>query len=73
MNWQPIDTAPKDGTEILVYASFAGTRKPVIATWLRSYGAWLLHNVGMAITLTPTHWMMLPEPPEEGEGDGADN
>ena len=73
MNWRPIDTAPKDGAEVLVYASFAGEPKCMIASWLRPYGAWVLFGMGIVITLNPTFWMPLPEPPQEGEGDGTNN
>lgn len=61
MDWQPIETAPKNGDPIL--ACIAGaTFFPEKVQWLPglgwSYGC-LKH--GPAIPLT--HWMPLPEPP----------
>lgn len=60
MNWQPIETAPKDDTEFLGWngASIEKTwrgwhdgEKPVYV--YADYWSWL-----------PTHWMPLPSPPE---------
>ena len=62
--WQPIETAPKDGTVVLL----AGCRKPVAAAWLEDeidywhvddnkLGPFVLRGPG------PTHWMPLPKPP----------
>lgn len=58
MKWQPIETAPVDGTEILV----AEDRYVTVARWCGFYwgdGLSLMGSIG------PTHWMPLPEPPEE--------
>jgi hypothetical protein len=53
--WQPIETAPKDGTEVLVL----GHERIRVAInrgrgWLTVPGAW---------AVTPTHWQPLPTPP----------
>lgn len=81
MEWQPIETAPKDGTQFLAlvsngwydlarfrgdldwqfqwWTSSSGQSYPVVEThpkntdWKESY------------TLTLTHWMPLPAPPEK--------
>lgn len=53
--WQPIETAPKDGTEILLSSPKGGA----IAN-----GAWI--GLGWAwpyIRREPTHWQLLPAPP----------
>lgn len=65
--WQPIETAPRDGTEIIgraglwveVTAFFKGT-KP----WERKE-AWVTSNddEGYAQDFKPTHWLPLPEIP----------
>ncbi len=63
--WQPIDTAPKDGTLILAYARRKG--KPYFrVTWWRQesdrvgYVGWGEFND----TYWPaTHWMPISEPP----------
>ena len=39
MNWQPIETAPKDGTDILVYFDCA-TQPVVHIAWYRSEQEW---------------------------------
>ena len=64
--WQPIETAPKDGTRILVWI---GDDFPMVAKWKESkYGSWwnpcedLIADVLGACA--PTHWMPLPAAPE---------
>ena len=56
--WMPIETAPKDDAEILVWDDgFVW-----IAHWEARDGFWSL--LGDGITVDPTHWMLLPEPPK---------
>ncbi len=59
MEWKPIETAPQDGTRILVYAPDIDL--VLIATFqvISGKGTW----VGWRETLVPTHWMPLPNPP----------
>lgn len=67
MEWQPIETAPKDGTEIIVYTA---TKRITTAWFCEETKLWPHDevysedgepcNVGW-----PTHWMPLPEPPKE--------
>lgn len=52
--WQPIETVPRDGREVLVYRD--DSRKVVIAG---NFAHWLGNK-----HLAYTHWMPLPEPPK---------
>jgi hypothetical protein len=67
--WQPIETAPKDGTAILLWPYNPGD----------AYGGYALKEVALGYytpdeewfnpeqrcPFEPTHWMPLPEPPED--------
>ena len=66
--WQPIETAPKDGTWILVYKPFnlygfddsEWYVDKYIVRWADE--CW---NISMDdIVVYPTHWMPLPNPPK---------
>lgn len=64
MDWQPIETAPKDGTNILVCA------EDVMSTvkWDDFFKEWALVVSGSQSEddefYGPTHWMPLPPPPK---------
>lgn len=66
MKWQSIDTAPKDGTPVLLYFRETSMR---IGCWKDRgpYGTGWRDPVGHAEQATilgePTHWMALPDPP----------
>lgn len=72
MTWQPIETAPRDGTPVLV-ANAKGAM--TTARWEKEdcgtfvYEAWYLLFGGLNAEETeiewPTHWMPLPAPPTE--------
>lgn len=53
--WQPIETAPRDGSLVLV----AFDRYPDFARWNKRTDHWET----MVRNITPTHWMPLPEVP----------
>lgn len=57
--WQPIETAPKDGTAVLTYnpSFYQGAGGVIVGCCLR--GEWLAHFT----RINPTHWMSLPAPP----------
>jgi hypothetical protein len=69
-DWQPIETAPKDGREILVKlgslecaVSFrAHSRSDECSQHQLSLGPCWRSMTGFPIK--PTHWMPLPEPPQ---------
>lgn len=55
--WQPIETAPKDGTPLLVLAD---DNEMFVGCWKR--GGWELF--GAYARISPVHmWMPLPDPP----------
>ena len=56
-NWQPIETAPKDGTEILVVEPDG---EMYVAFWNIYESLWF-YGVDLCV---PTHWMPLPQPPQ---------
>lgn len=68
MEWQPIETAPRDGTHILV-----ATEGTIGLVWWEDYAVELYDGVGWRdhgdmgwggmIGAEPTHWMPLPDPP----------
>jgi hypothetical protein len=65
--WQSIETAPKDGTEIDVWCPEGGEGYRVPDAWWSSVdGHWLYAGQGNSMQwLTgPTHWMPKPPPPE---------
>ena len=81
--WQPIETAPKDGTEVLVYTDVATVPVVHIARWEDGrdgypdsfeQGWWSYTEHSVTQTLLedwkqPTHWMPLPPAPTEREGE----
>lgn len=80
-NWQPIETAPKDGTKVLIWEQYS--RTPVVTSysgytnkWGQVVGSWSAckehYDVDGDAWLTDrlyqdliTHWMPLPEPPKQ--------
>jgi hypothetical protein len=78
MEWQPIETAPKDGTIIDVWLGdcppedaffYCGGKGSLrSANWHWQNGKFRPY-LGLNILTTfvePTHWMPLPEPPKQG-------
>lgn len=63
--WQPIETAPKDGTPII--GAIRGSVAYVC--WFQE-DAWVFWesdgrpNLPVRMAFSPTHWMPLPEPPK---------
>ena len=68
--WQPIKTAPKDGTRILGFGMMGLDDKPGIGTvaWDNDWKRWFC-SPNEASEYIPesckvSHWMPLPEPPK---------
>lgn len=59
--WQPIETAPKDGTMVLACWAGSGIH-PIVSRWLKNSERWT-HPFNKPVN-PPTHWMPLPEPPK---------
>ena len=61
--WQPITTAPKDGTWILVFDQ-SSDHTVNLATWLAlDDGSWV-EPYEQWTTFKPTHWQPLPDAPK---------
>lgn len=69
--WQPIETAPKDGTVVLVcnrYGTWVAKHQEVYQSGYRPENPWFVMMLNMKHmsnppNYRPTHWMPLPEPP----------
>jgi hypothetical protein len=78
MEWQPIETAPKDGTAILVWNGlnsgfYTREQDMGVALWRKQAFPgndrmrWCAKDCCDGVTTyEPTHWMPLPDPPQEG-------
>lgn len=62
--WKPIETAPKDWSSMILYASDERLDSEVIEGYFSCFdggrGEWVSR---CGTTVHPTHWMPLPEPP----------
>jgi hypothetical protein len=65
MQWQLLETAPQEGTKLLLWARFDtpadAAASVVIGRYDYSFG-WVTASPGV-IPIVPTHWMPLPEAP----------
>jgi hypothetical protein len=61
--WQPIETAPRDGTRIIIGWPGGGIR---YAYWLNNsptWSGWKVPSLELPLpSAPPTHWQPLPEP-----------
>lgn len=66
MEWKPIETAPKDGTQIMICGQTAD------GAWVFGTGSWRdnLGEVAERGTLITgySHWAAMPEPPSNARG-----
>ena len=65
--WQPIETAPKDGTPVLLFARSKNATAPVILVgrYLADHGGWIesTFTPNSPVGVVPYYWMPLPAPP----------
>jgi hypothetical protein len=66
--WQPIETAPRDGTTILAYfpllTGYIARQDVAPVHWTEwGGGVWENSSSGGKPSSSPTHWRPLPEPP----------
>ena len=64
--WQLIETAPKDGTQILVYDPnpFLDPYSVFTVAWDTQRKYWVETTGEGYAVYYPTHWMYTPEPPQ---------
>ena len=65
--WRPIEEAPKDWTDVLVFSpEHEGFNCDGVfsAFYDTDEAGWSTHGPGHSIRLHPTHWQPLPTPPE---------
>jgi hypothetical protein len=71
-NWQPIETAPKDGTVILLGCPAVGamkdpeSRRVFEGLWHKGQKTFTSVN-GFLLLTVATHWMPLPDPPSQSD------
>ena len=74
-DWQPIASAPRDGTEVDLWVSYQELGYGVRITDCRTFGStngqhgWRMRSDGHGTAPleygTPSHWMPLPPPPQD--------
>ena len=79
--WAAIETAPKDGTRLLLWCNGLEVGYWSTSLWAprpkgsplgKQDGAWIIYeNRSDTIRLTPTHWMPLPFPPDTDSSEPA--
>jgi len=77
MTWQKTDTAPKDGTVIDLWIQakdctfraermrWGSDRRTGEIGWIQDGTDMILHRAFGNVGMTATHWMYMPDPPEE--------
>ena len=70
IDWQPIETAPRDGKRILVIDAdgLVDVAQWGIGAWFQPEGIWTGGGGDYGI-YSATHWMPLPDPPSAEKVD----
>jgi hypothetical protein len=71
-DWQPIETAPRDGMEIIgvmksYHPSYGIPFSPTLTWFLGDKWRYYDRVLEEVDWYEPTHWRPLPQPPKEGE------
>jgi hypothetical protein len=66
IDWQPIETAPRDGTWFLAFGKHSRDRCTMMVICWDGDPDWVSADDGYRPYLSPTHWMPLPNPPKQG-------
>lgn len=61
MGWQPIETAPKDGTEVVLWNDNQHTA--AVGSWRRMFASTVESWTRAGERIQPTHWTPLKKPP----------
>lgn len=73
--WCPIESAPLDGTEVLLHGKDVHTKHrkgPFLGSWSGDWPGdetryWRSVTPGLVAEIKPTHWQPLPSPPSENQ------
>jgi len=73
-SWQPIETAPKDGTQLLLARRqlLSGELIAVSGSWNSGGAMHMPHWMTPVMGFQPTHWMPLPSPPASPQTDAGE-
>ena len=63
--WQNIESTPRDGTPLLLFARCKTATAPVVQVgWHDPDWGWVESSFTAPVGIVPTHWRPLPTPPE---------
>lgn len=79
--WQPIETAPKDGTVVFLYGTWAGEINGISNQPTVDIGSWaggdsdfsgddwwqLATGDAYGCWMRPTHWLPIPDAPKDAQ------
>ena len=73
MKWQPIETAPKDGRNMLLFGRWwsdeqGRMKEPLIGQWNTARDRWEFANAEGWWGIRPECWMPLPDTPSNALG-----
>ncbi len=65
--WQPIESAPKDGRQMLLFVPWKLNLPDIeVGAWSMYAHSWLIpdRQCGGDVECEPTHWMPIPDAPK---------